>query len=417
VVLVISLLGATITVVAALTWHLVHRERAARRALDAAVHELQHDRDTLLRRRSVERELEHRLEHAESEDEVVDLVRDALQTIDANRPFELHLVDEQEPLLFLAFATGATRPGAPDVTSPWDSTAARDGVTLVYASTDAADVCPHLRARLVEHCSAICIPLLAMGRIVGVLYAMGPIGAEPPAHLIETYESIARAAAAHVATVRAFGHQEALHAERVPAPDDVGDATRFDAMDAFTVEPRALGDQHDARAALDELAARDEPFSVLLFDVDELADYHDHHGDGAAEAALQVVAAVADRHLGDACELFRIAGDRFLVPLRGATVRDALATADHLRHALARTIAEHDLPPFTMSMGAVEAGTGTSADRVLRSVTDALHNARARGNDRVVVGVDVGSVAMEDPERYDAGRSGVSASSFPNPGR
>lgn len=142
---------------------------------------------------------------------MIGLVRAALRSLDAHRPFELHLVDAREPFMTLAFATGVTPPGASDVSSPWDSVAAREGTTVVYPTTDVADVCPHLASRLVEHCSAICVPLLAMGRIVGVLYAMGPVGAAPSAALVETYEAIARATAANVATVRAFGHEAAAH--------------------------------------------------------------------------------------------------------------------------------------------------------------------------------------------------------------
>ena len=384
--MLISLLGALIAVVVTVSWHLVRRERTTRRLLDAHVHEMQRERDTLLRRRAVERDLEHDLEHAESEHEVIDLVRTALRSLDANRPFELHLVDAHEPFMTLAFATGATPPGASAVSSPWDSVAARNGTTLVYASTDAEDVCPHLASRLVEHCSAICIPLLAMGRIVGVLYAMGPIGAEPSPQLVETYESIARAAAANVATVRAFGHESMTHPDRHASADAIGDDSS-----PFVDEVTGLGDQAEALTAIEELIEGGEGFSVALFDIDDLGQYHVHHGGDAVDIALRAIATVATQHLRGPGQLYRIDNDRFIALLAGAAARDALSATEHIRHALARTVEQHGLEQFTVSFGVVEAGAGTTPDRVLLSATDALYNARARGHDRVVVGIDVGS--------------------------
>jgi diguanylate cyclase (GGDEF)-like protein len=389
VVMLISLLGALVAVTVAVAWHLVRRERTKRTDLDAYVHGIERDRDTLDRRRTVERDLEHNLEHAESEDEVIDLVRAALQSLDANRPFELHLVDAHEPMMSIAFATGATPPGASDVSSPWDSVAARHGTTLVYASTDGDDVCPHLAARLVERCSAICIPLLAMGRIVGVLYAMGPNGAVPSPQLVETYESIARATAANIATVRAFGHEAAVRADKygfASEADDIGS----DEL-PFVDEVTGLGDQAEALTAIDQLIDAGTPFSVVVFDIDELGQYHAVHGAHAVDSAMQLLAAIATQRLGEAAPIFRIDNDRFAAPLAGAAARDALSTTEHIRHAVARMVAQHDLPPFTISFGVVEAGTGTTAGRVLLSATDALYNARARGHDRVVVGIDVGS--------------------------
>lgn len=385
-VILISLLGALIAVAAAVIWHLARRERRTRRLFGAHVHEMQRDRDTLLRRRAVERDLERDLEHAESEHEVIDLVRTALQSLDANRPFELHLVDAREPFMTLAFATGATPPGAPEVSSPWDSVAARNATTLVYASTDVEDVCPHLAFRVVEHCSAICIPLLAMGRIVGVLYAMGPVGAEPSPQLVETYESIARAAAANLATVRAFGHEATTDPDRYRAAHGIGE----DSL-PFVDEVTGLGDQAEALTAIDELIEDDEAFSVVLFDIDDLGQYHVHHGGYAVDTALRAIATVATQHLRGPGQVYRIDNDRFVALLAGAAPRDALSTTEHIRHALARTVEQHGLSPFTVSFGVLEAGAGTTPERVLRSVTDALYNARARGHDRVVVGIDVGS--------------------------
>ena len=181
------------------------RGRRRRSASDPALTSVVDEHRSLLRRRELERALGRALEQAETEDEVLRAVEAALLLLDPRRPYELHLVDRVEPVMDLAFATGATNPHAPERTSPWHALAAQSGQTLVFASTDTRDVCPHLADRIVEHCSAVSVPLLAMGRLIGVLHVMGPLGAPPPPRLVDTYETIARTTAAYLATVRAFG--------------------------------------------------------------------------------------------------------------------------------------------------------------------------------------------------------------------
>ncbi len=366
-----------------MAWRLVRRERSTRRELGARLQAVEGERTKLQQRRNVELALEQTLEHAASEDEVIELVHRALVAIGPNRPVELHLVGHDEPSMRLMFATGAVADEQIDPTSPWDSIAARDGTTLVYPTTEVDDLCPHLRARIVEPCSAIAVPLLAMGRIVGVLYVTGPNGAEPSARLVETYEVIARAAAAHIATVRGF-------APRSWSIDTHADDIEIDLDDTPTViaELRRLGDRDHATDQIEERIATTVPFTVLLFDIDAFGLYQAQHGAPAGDEALRTVAEVATGALDRRARLYRLEADRLLAILDHATAHDALEQADHIRHALAHELLDRPEPRFTLSFGVVEASRGTSSERVLFAATDALYNARARGNDSIVLGLD-----------------------------
>lgn len=346
---------------------------------------------SVLRRRAIERELESGLELAETQTEVVELAHQAVLAIDDQRPVELHLLDPHEPMLRLAFATGATPRGRRDISSPWDSVAARDGVTLVYATTDIDEVCPHLRERLTEHCSAICVPLLATGRIVGLLYAFGPIDQQPSTHLVESYEAIARATATHVATVRAFGRDALTDAH----PDDLDGSVDF--VDVATWvsegeeadETAIASDDAAAMQALEALIERDVALCVLLFDIDELGRYHAHQGPAASDLALRLVTSVAAREIADIGRLFHLDGDRFMVILGEGGAREALVVTERIRAVLGHELRQRSIAPFTLSIGVVEAGQDTSADRLIHAATDALHNAKARGHNRAVLGIDV----------------------------
>jgi GGDEF domain-containing protein len=193
------------------------RRRRVRRALaavelEASLARVVAEQQAAEHREQVLATLEHELGDVETELAIIRLVREALTALDPARPYELHLVDRFDPELVLRFATGDTPADAPERTSPWLPLAAETATTVVYHSTDVDGLCPHLAARLVEHCSVVCVPLLPMGRFGGVLYAMGPEGQPPPVAVIETYETMARLAGTALAMVRAFGTTARTHA-------------------------------------------------------------------------------------------------------------------------------------------------------------------------------------------------------------
>ena len=177
-----------------------HR-RVARRTLDELTHRGRvNDHD--VRRRAFETELDEALRHCLDERATVEVLRTALTRMDSARPTELHLVEPDGSELRLTFATGTTAPVTAVASAPIESLAVRTGRTLVYESTDRLDACAHLRGRVTEPCSAVCVPLTALGRQIGVLYATGPHGAMPTATAVATLEHLASRAAVQIAAAR-----------------------------------------------------------------------------------------------------------------------------------------------------------------------------------------------------------------------
>jgi diguanylate cyclase (GGDEF)-like protein len=324
---------------------------AAERALDEEVS-----------RRSFELELARALEHARSEREVLDVVRDALRHIDPKRPIELHLVDRQEPVLRLAVTTEAVADLSPVTASPWDSLAARTGKTLVYESSEQLDACPHLRSRLSEPASAVCVPLNAMGRIVGVLYATGPVGVPPTQAAVQSLELLARTTAAHITTVRAF--------ER----DEQGDG------DPLTGLP-------DRRSAIDMIRRKlghGENFSLALCDVDHFRVYNARHGSLVGDAALRLLAEILCRTLRPEDLIARHDGEQFVLVLDGVPAPDAVKAVERVREMLVITQATRPEPAFTVSFGVVDSSQGTTVEELLLGAGDALDAAKHSGRNRVV---------------------------------
>lgn len=54
--------------------------------------------------------------------------------------------------------------------------AARRGQTLRFGDTEAFDACPHLRERELGACTAVCVPVSVMRKVVGVIHAVRPMG-------------------------------------------------------------------------------------------------------------------------------------------------------------------------------------------------------------------------------------------------
>jgi diguanylate cyclase (GGDEF)-like protein len=322
------------------------------------------ERDTELTRRGFELELARALEQTQTEEEILVVVGAALSRVDPDRPDELHLVDALEPVLHLALATGpnaGAANGAIVTASPWDSLAARTGTILTYDSTERLDVCPHLRSRVTEPCSAVCVPLTAMGRIVGVLYATGPDGIPPSDTAVTSFELIARTTAAHIAIVRAFAKEE-------------------------LTEPDHLTGLPDRRAGLDTIRRRlgqGSRFAVAICDVDHLRAYNARHSSTVGDAALRLLAEVLVRAVRPQDMVARLDGEQFLIVMADISATDAVKAVERVREMLVITQATRPEPAFTVSFGVADSRNATIAEAIIQQAGDALDLAKRSGRNRV----------------------------------
>jgi diguanylate cyclase (GGDEF)-like protein len=365
---VMSLLALVLVPVAALAGAVIARTILLRRqedlsvTLGAARAAAETALDEEVARRAFELELARALEYARSEHEVLDVVREALRHIDPKRPIELHLVDRDEPVLRLAVTTESIADVSPVTASPWDSLATRTGKTLVYESSEQLDACPHLRSRLSEPASAVCVPLNAMGRIVGVLYATGPVGVPPTPAAVQSLELLARTTAAHITTVRAFARED-------------------------LVEGDPLTGLPDRRAAINVVRrklAHGENFSLALCDVDHFRVYNARHSSLVGDAALRLLAEILCRTLRPDDIIARHDGEQFLLVLDGIPAPDAVKAVERVRETLVITQATRPEPAFTVSFGVVDSSQGTTVEELMRGAGDALEAAKHSGRNRVV---------------------------------
>jgi GGDEF domain-containing protein len=344
--------------------------------LAEAIARAERDLAAVRSRRSLEHTFSRELELATDASDAMELLQLALLALDSSRPFELHLVDPTEATLRLAFATGAAVSPVDNI-SAWVSEAAREGETKLYRSTTDPRTCAHLQSRLIEHCSAVAIPLVAAGRVMGLLYAFGPLNVVPSTDLVHTYEAMARATAAALAALDIEAHHEQ------DAAIDLVDEPAIDLAD----DRVWVGSADDAEGAIDERLAGGQAFAVILLEIDAVVLWREAYGEYATTSLTRAVATIAADMTTADNSLFEIDNDRVLVVIDGARARDALRSAEHIRDRVHEQFSEHFGRPVTISAGVLEAHRHMSTEQLRYGVTDALYNARAQGPGSVVLGL------------------------------
>jgi diguanylate cyclase (GGDEF)-like protein len=138
------------------------------------------------------------------------------------------------------------------------------------------------------------------------------------------------------------------------------------------VQARLTGDLHRAAGTDPGLAyalRSDEPFTVVLIDLDAFKAVNDQYGHGAGDALLQALAAAWNAQLRMSDLLGRYGGDEFVLSLPGT---DAARTTD----LLARLRAAH---PAAWSAGTATARPGdTLAELLVRADADLYREKRRK---------------------------------------
>lgn len=337
------------------------RERVNNRRLSASRRELHDEKQE----RAVLRELDAALDHAPSEAEAIDVIRESFTKHLSMQPMELHLVDPIDPVLELAIATGDHPTKPAERTSPWDSLAARSNTTLVYDTTDRLDACAHMLSRLHRPMSAIAIPVNVMGRLLGVLYGFGPEGQQPGAGDVKFLQDVASLVGARLAILRA----------------SIATAATAENIDKLTGLPD--------RAAMQERVLRmlreRQPFTVAVADIDGFGRLNEVEGTEVGDRALQLVARISRRAIRPGDIIGRIGGDEFLYVLPRTTPEDATRAFERLREELTLAQAGSADPPFSLSIGVIGSGSGGTIEEILHRAAGALDHAKSQGGNRVVV--------------------------------
>jgi diguanylate cyclase (GGDEF)-like protein len=150
-----------------------------------------------------------------------------------------------------------------------------------------------------------------------------------------------------------------------------------------------LGNRRSAERRLGTMRVGAEPVSLAVVDIDRFKAVNDDTSHSHGDEVLRRVAELLREHSRTGDEVYRWAGDEFLVVLPTATETQALAAVDRLRAAVAGADwGELQLPePVTVSIGVATAPAAADEPLGWRSLFDTadlhLFTAKRGGRNRV----------------------------------
>ncbi|MBI1171395.1 diguanylate cyclase [bacterium] len=245
----------------------------------------------------------------------------------------------------------------------------RRGRTYVHAEGALTFRCAHAHDDAARN--SICIPFLAHGETVGMMYLCldDDLRAEDAANQHRLAQMCAERISLAIANVR--------------MRDELQQQATRDVLTGL-YNRRYLMDRLDRHAAHEA----DTPFAIVSIDVDHFKTFNDVYGH---EGGDEVLRALGDL-LGATCAgcefACRLGGEEFMLVLPQLSADAALERAEAVRLAVLQLSVRHDgktLPPVSVSIGVAHySGSGDSLADVLREADEALYAAKSTGRNHVV---------------------------------
>lgn len=234
-------------------------------------------------------------------------------------------------------------------------------------SRDAVDMpCEHIMPEIAAR--AICVPLIAQNKIIGLLTFDNDQDKEPPyAYLELMAETIALALANQIL-------RDTL--------------TEKATLDSLTGLRNRHNLEETLRTLIDQSMANGTCLSCLMIDIDYFKKLNDSHGHEAGDKVLREIARLLQETLGDSGVAFRYGGEEFLVMLPDTTEADARKLAELLLHNVLEHhifYESHDIGQVSISIGLATWPQHARATNLIRAADLALYIAKEQGRGQIVV--------------------------------
>ena len=155
--------------------------------------------------------------------------------------------------------------------------------------------------------------------------------------------------------------------------------------DALTALPNRRGFERALEIELERSRRGDQPFSVLVADVDHFKSVNDRLGHPGGDEALRLIASTLANGKRLIDTVARLGGEEFALIVPGTDSRGGYILAERLRTSLRAAFVSEPVP-VTLSVGVAHyPDHGGSVELLLRSADAALYAAKALGRDRCVV--------------------------------
>jgi diguanylate cyclase (GGDEF)-like protein len=227
-------------------------------------------------------------------------------------------------------------------------------------------VCHHLH---LEEQGGLCIPLTALGDIVGLLY-------------LELREGIRDDLEAERLYLELIAENIGLAVANLQLRQRLTDMAKRDALTGL-LNRRSLDE------ALNQLI--DAPSTAittcLMIDIDHFKRFNDKFGHDAGDAVMRHVARILTELVDGKGQVFRFGGEEFTILLHALSPSEAYALAEKLRAAIEQSPLSHRgqlLDPITISIGSASAPDEGPVTSMIDRADAALLLAKQSGRNKIV---------------------------------
>lgn len=127
---------------------------------------------------------------------------------------------------------------------------------------------------------------------------------------------------------------------------------------------------------------RGVPFSLIIFDIDDLKGINDKYGHLIGDRVIKEVVNIIKKEIREADIFFRWGGDEFVLLLMNTDIKQAGVIAERIR-ALIDNFDFHTAKHITCSFGVVSYQDGDNADSLLIRGDNVLYRAKEKGKNTV----------------------------------
>jgi diguanylate cyclase len=262
---------------------------------------------------------------------------------------------------------------------PADCWALRRGQPNVLGYEQAGVRCGHIGPDTPGR--AICMPMMAQGESLGVLYldtGRPDTGAAPAA--------LAAWSAAELRLAKTLSEHAALALANLALRETL---RRQSVRDPLTGLYNRRFLEESLERELGRATRSGLPFGLMMIDIDHFKRLNDTYGHDAGDAVLRALGNLLRAQLRSEDVVCRYGGEEFTMILPEASHDATQARAESLREAAAQLIVNlrgQTLERVTISVGVSSFPEhGVTADALLRAADAALYRAKESGRNRVIV--------------------------------
>lgn len=172
-------------------------------------------------------------------------------------------------------------------------------------------------------CSAVCTPVTVLGRTIGVLHAVDPVGKPPRAGVRDALETTGTQTGSRLGVVRAMG-QSQLQASTDPLTG--------------LLNPRSIEDR------VQDLRRARVPFVVAMADLDHFKLLNDAHGHETGDRALRLFTRTMEETVRTQDIVARYGGEEFVIVMPRCSTGEAAEAMARVRAALKEALADANVP-------------------------------------------------------------------------